>query len=122
MKTLIPALLLLTASALAEAPKITVVHTGAIACAFVNSFSPGTCRQSIVVIIESKESVNATFLVGIRYIAADGTETLEARYPVKPLAGGEVWFFIDNVHVLSATAASMKTNEVGIWHCCLDQR
>jgi hypothetical protein len=100
-----------------EAPKVTVVHTNAIQCAFTNALFPGSCRQSVIVFIDSKLAKD-TFMVGIRYLAPDGTETLQVRYPVKSAADGgttTVTFYIDDIEMLSATGSSLTTNEVGVW-------
>ena len=96
----------------AQAPKVTVVHTGAVACGFWNTLIPGSCRQSVVLEVENALPTD-TFLVSIRYLTADGTETIESRYPVK---GRTFWFYIDDITVLSATAGSSATGMVGVWY------
>jgi hypothetical protein len=97
----------------AQTPTVKVVHTTAAACDAWNVIMLGTgsCRQSVVVIVESSNPTD-TFLVGIRYLTADGVETIQSRYPV---AAGNVSFYIDDIRMLSATAGSLKSNQVGMW-------
>jgi hypothetical protein len=107
-------LLPLIASLHGEAPKVTVIHTTEASCAL--GPTPLLCRQVVAVLIETEEK-GGKYLVGIRYLTKDGVETIESRYPVE--SGGlqrfAVYFYIDDVRMLSATAGSLKTNEVGVW-------
>ncbi len=91
---------------------MSVVQTTSAGCVFITLFSGLPCMPTVVVTFNSKTK-DETYLVGIRYVAEDGTETIESRYPV---SGDAAWFYFHaDVRMLSATVASLKTNEVGIW-------
>lgn len=100
----------LAAHVLAEAPKVNVVQATTVTCTFLGS--DPKCRPMAVVLIESK-TPNDKFLVGIRYLAKDGTEMIETRFPVS--GASALFYFSDDVTLLSATVSSFKTNEVGLW-------
>ena len=103
---------LFSTCALAEAPRIQILTVTSFFCQALALTSAGSCRPSIVVVIQDDRDPKERYMVGIRYKTKEGEETLEVRYPVP---GNAIWFYLEDIKMLSATCASLKTNEVGLW-------